>query len=289
MIFWRKYDFQQNGVGAPSNLNLIFGRMKVVTGILCLIYKVYVGLLFVVTLLLLYPIFMLLLSRKSWRKYAFPVNVFWSHLISILMLVFVIRVKKSPIPKGPFMIVANHTSYFDIFLMYSILPHHRFLFLGKSEILSYPLVKTFFKRLNIPVHRDDKRKAAQSFIQARQEIQKGWSLVIFPEGRIADDVSPTMIPFKEGAFKLAKSEKIPIVPITFLDNYHLFSDPGDVFGWAHPGISRVCIHPAITVEEVAALSEQELLQKAFSVVAQPLVDRGIMSKEACEAAKMPPK
>jgi 1-acyl-sn-glycerol-3-phosphate acyltransferase len=205
------------------------------------------------------------------------------------MFVWVIREKKSPIPKGPFMIIANHSSYFDIFLMYSILPHHRFLFLGKSEILSYPLVKTFFKRLNIPVDRNDRRKAAQSFMQARQEIQKGWSLVIFPEGGIPDGITPTMIPFKEGAFKLAKSEKIPIVPITFLDNYHLFSDPGDVFGRAHPGISRVCIHPAITVEEVNSLSEKELSQKAFSIVGEPLVERGIMSKEAFEAAKLPSK
>ena len=263
--------------------------MKVVTGIPCLIYKIYVGLVFAVTLLLLYPLFLIVLSRKSWRKYAFPINVFWSHLICFLMLVFVVRVKKSPIPKGPFMIIANHTSYFDIFLMYSILPHHRFLFMGKSEILSYPLVKTFFKRLNIPVDRKDRRKAAQSFMQARQEIQKGWSLVIFPEGRIADEVCPNMIPFKEGAFKLAKSEKIPIVPITFLDNYHLFSDPGDVLGWAHPGISRICIHPTITIEEVNALSEKELSQKAFGLVAGPLVERGIMTKEAFEAAKMPSK
>ena len=53
--------------------------------------------------------------------------------------------------------MANHTSYLDIFLMYSILPKYPFVFLGKSEILSYPLIGTFFKDLNVPVDRKDKK------------------------------------------------------------------------------------------------------------------------------------
>ena len=101
--------------------------------------------------------------------------------------------------------------------------------MGKSEILSYPLMKTFFKRLNIPVFRNDKRLAAKSFIQAKQALAAGWSIVLFPEGGIPDENRPSMIPFKEGAFKLAKSANVPLVPITFLDNHHIFSDPG-VFG-----------------------------------------------------------
>ncbi|MDH4472015.1 MAG: 1-acyl-sn-glycerol-3-phosphate acyltransferase [Fluviicola sp.] len=253
--------------------------MKALLGIPSLLYKLYVGVVFVSTLLLLYPFFLIILSRKSWRKYSFPLNVFWSHLVRILMLVFVRKLSSPKIPDGPYMIIANHASYFDIFIMYSLLPNHRFLFLGKSEILSYPLVKTYFKRLNIPVHRSDRRKAAQSFMQARQAIQEGWSLVVFPEGGIPDEDHPTMIPFKEGAFKLAKSAGIPIVPITFIDNYHLFSDPGDLLGPAHPGISRVIIHPIIDQEEVMRLSERELLEKTFRIVSEPLVERGLMKRK----------
>ncbi|MES2556705.1 MAG: lysophospholipid acyltransferase family protein [Bacteroidota bacterium] len=253
--------------------------MKALLGIPCLLYKVYVGIVFISTLLVLYPFFLIILSRKSWRKYSFPLNVFWSHLVRILMLVFVRKLSSPKIPDGPYLIIANHASYFDIFLMYSLLPNHRFLFLGKSEILSYPLVKTYFKRLNIPVHRSDRRKAAQSFMQARQAIQEGWSLVVFPEGGIPDEDHPTMIPFKEGAFKLAKGAGIPIIPITFLDNYHLFSDPGDLLGLAHPGISRVIIHPVIDREEVKQLSERELLEKTYQIVSEPLVERGLMKRK----------
>jgi 1-acyl-sn-glycerol-3-phosphate acyltransferase len=252
-----------------------FWIMRKVIGALCFAYKLWVGIVFVVTLLFFYPFIFITLLKLEWRKYSFPINVVWSFTVRILTWVHVWYIKRSPLPKGPYLIVANHTSYFDIFLMYSILPKHRFLFMGKSEILSYPLVKTFFKKLNIPVHRNDRVKAAKAFIQAKKAIEDGWSLVIFPEGGIPDNKRPQMIPFKEGAFKLAKSTGIPIVPITFLDNYHLFSDP-DQLDYAHPGISRVCIHPHVPAEEVKALSEKELEARCFDAIAAPLRERGLM-------------
>jgi len=147
--------------------------------------------------------------------------------------------------------------------------------MGKSEILSYPLMKTFFKRLNIPVFRNDKRLAAKSFIQAKQALAAGWSIVLFPEGGIPDENRPSMIPFKEGAFKLAKSANVPLVPITFLDNHHIFSDPGDL-DYAHPGISRVIMHPIVTTEQVASMTDKELSDYCFDTIAAPLRERGLM-------------
>ena len=98
---------------------------------------------------------------------------------------------------------------------------------------------------------------------------------MFPEGGIPDDNRPSMIPFKEGAFKLAKSAGVPIVPITFLDNHHVFSDP-DQLDIAHPGVSRVEMHPVITKEEVAAHSEKELSARCFKEISGSLKRRGLM-------------
>ncbi len=186
------------------------------------------------------------------------------------------KINKTTIPKGPYLIIANHTSFFDIFLMYSLLPNHRFLFLGKAEILSYPLIKTFFKRLNIPVYRTDRLKAAKSIIDAQHAIQAGWSIVLFPEGGYQDENLPQLMEFKAGAFKLAKREKVPIVALTFLDNYHIFSDPFLFLGPAHPGISRVVFHPVIPVETIEQLTETELTDKCYELIAQPLRARGLM-------------
>ena len=184
------------------------------------------------------------------------------------------RVKKvidSPIPEGPYIIVANHSSYLDIFFMYSILPKHPFLFLGKGEILSYPIIRTYFKGLNIPVYRKDRSKAATSFILAKKAVKEGWSLVIFPEGGIPDEGSPAMIPFKKGAFKLAKALDVPIIPVTFTNHYKLFSDPTNILGPARPGISKVLIHEAIKPEVIAEMTELEVLNVCFDKINEALV------------------
>ena len=173
---------------------------------------------------------------------------------------------------SPFLICANHTSYLDIFFMYSILPKNKFVFMGKSEILSYPLVKTFFKRLNIPVFRNDRVKAARSFIQAKRTIDLGWSVVIFPEGGIPEK-PPQMIPLKDGAFKLAKAAEIGILPVTFANNYYLFSDPEYVFEGARPGLARIIFHPFVSKERVCDSAVIDLNNFVFNAINSPLLKK----------------
>ena len=245
--------------------------MKLFRGIFGLVFKIYIGIVFLITLLIFYIPIALLLTRKSWKKYAFKVHVVWSYAFCLLCLYIVRFKKKSKLPKAPYIIVANHASYLDIFMMYAILPKSHFLFMGKAEILKYPLMKTLFKHLNIPVHRDNRMKSARSFITAKKALAEGWSLVIFPEGKIPDDNCPTMIPFRDGAFKLAKSANVPIVPITFTNNYYLFSDPEDLLGPARPGISHVYLHEFIPVNVVESLTEKELSDKIFNIINEPIL------------------
>lgn len=125
--------------------------------------------------------------------------------------------------------------------------------------------------MNIPVHRKDRQKSARSFIMAKKAVEDGWSIVVFPEGTIPDDDNPKMIPFKEGAFRLARALHVPIVPLTFTNNYKLFSDPTNFEGTAYPGISRVYIHPFVSVDEINELSDKELTQKCFDLINEPLI------------------
>lgn len=245
--------------------------MKIILGILCLLFKIYVGVVFIVTLLIFYIPICILLQRESWKGKAFKVHIVWCYAFRLLSGFHVKFKKRAPLPKPPYIIVANHASYLDIFLMYSLFPKDRFLFMGKSEILNYPLMKTLFKHLNIPVFRNDRIKAAKSFIQAKQAISKGWSIMIFPEGTIPDTNWPHMIPFKEGAFKLAKSAKVPIVPVSFTNNYCLLSDPEHPLKSARPGISHVYRHEFISKETVEKLSAEELSAMAFEIINTPIL------------------
>jgi 1-acyl-sn-glycerol-3-phosphate acyltransferase len=154
--------------------------------------------------------------------------------------------------------------------MYSILPNHQFMFLGKSEILKYPIVSTYFKSMNVPVYRHDKSRAGRAYIGAINAYQKGYSLAIFPEGTFPEIDLPKMVAFKSGAFKLAKELNAPLLPLTFMNNYKLFSDPMNWLGPARPGLSIVHIHEKISVEQVKSMSADTLKEYCFELISKPL-------------------
>ena len=244
--------------------------MKLLLGLLRNLWKIYIFLIFSILAILMYPFLRLVLLRKAWKKFSFKLFVIWSWLMRIFCFYIVRVVDRSKMPDGPFIIVANHTSYLDIFFMYSMLPKNAFVFLGKSEILTYPIIRTYFKNLNIPVFRFDRKKVGLSFTLAVEAIREGWSLVIFSEGTIPSENIPKMLPFKNGAFKIAKEAKVPIVPITFTTNHLLFSDPTMFFGPARPGVSRYYVGPYISKEEVERMSFSELKKLCFERVEAPL-------------------
>ena len=240
--------------------------MKILLGLLSFIFKIYVMLLFVLTSIIFFPILTYTTLRVKYHNLAFKIFTFWSLTMRILAgWPFKIN-KTQELPKGPFIIVANHSSYSDIFLTPSLLKNHPHVFLGKSEILSYPIIKYYFMNYNIPVYRGNKEKSAKTLSLARKKVKKNWSIVIFPEGGIPDHNRPEMIPFKDGAFRLAKETNTPILPITFVNNYSLFTDPTDILGSCHPGFSKVVIHPIIELDEVNEKSVEELRNKAFDLI-----------------------
>lgn len=167
----------------------------------------------------------------------------------------------------PFVLIANHTSYLDIFLMFSLFPDHPFLFMGKSEILGYPILKTYFKNLNIPVDRKNKSQAGRAFMLAKKAIEEGFSICIFPEGGIPDLDPPKMARFKDGAFLLAQKTNVPIVPVSIVNHYRLFSDPSEVFGPARPGLSKVFVHD---FQHITEENWKEVKQKCTDLIGSKL-------------------
>lgn len=218
------------------------------------LWKIYVGLLFGLTAILLYPFFLLVLALPKGKKWSFSLFVFWSRLFQVICFYPVKNLGENKLI-GPKVIVANHTSYLDIFLMFAHFPEEPFLFMGKSEILGYPILRTYFKNLNIPVDRNSKMGSAKSFLAAKQALSEGFSIVIFPEGGIPDIIPPEVARFKDGAFRLAQVAMVPILPVSILNHYKLFSDPGLPFSSAHPGISTFKILDPILLESNANISD----------------------------------
>lgn len=151
-----------------------------------------------------------------------------------------------PMDGRTYILCPNHTSYIDILILYAVYPHY-IIFLGKKELGKVPLLNIFFKRMNILIDRVNAKASHESINQVVKEMKKGRSVVIFPEGTISK-IAPTMRPFKNGAFRVALENKIPIIPISFPKNFALLEDSFKWTAKCGPGKAPVVIHAPVEVE-----------------------------------------
>ena len=124
---------------------------------------------FVLGLLVLYPLFYILLSRKKWFPLAFKLKKFWAAWILTIPGLFVKINRKSsaPLPQ-PCIYCSNHVSYLDIVVSYILIPNY-FVFMGKQELNKAPLFRIFFRDMNILVDRKSTMSSHRAFVRAAHE------------------------------------------------------------------------------------------------------------------------
>ena len=159
---------------------------------------------------------------------------------------------------------ANHTSNLDIAAM-SMLAKNNFAFLGKEELLGNPITKLFFETIDIPVDRNSKISSFKAFKRTGEYLKEGISVVIFPEGGIGDDFPPQLLPFKNGPFRLAIENKVPIIPISIKDAWKIFFDDASKYG-SRPGICHICIHAPIETCDLVAEDANNLRDKVYNII-----------------------
>ena len=103
-----------------------------------------------------------------------------------------------PLPKGTsYVLVANHTSYIDPFVMLRV-SKNPFVFVGKKELVKIPIFGYLYKRAAIMVNRSDKKSRWEVYGRAEKKLALGYSICIFPEVSYEDD-TVFLNPFKRGA------------------------------------------------------------------------------------------
>jgi 1-acyl-sn-glycerol-3-phosphate acyltransferase len=110
-------------------------------------------------------------------------------------------------------VVANHESFSDILLL-SLLPWEMKWF-SKAEIMRIPFLGWCMQLAgDIPVWRGKMDSARGAMAQALDTLRHRVSVMIFPEGTR----SPTdaMLPFKDGAFRLAIEAGVPVLPLVVI-------------------------------------------------------------------------
>lgn len=118
--------------------------------------------------------------------------------------------------------VGNHNSYFDILLTYSQCPGLTG-YVAKSEMLRYPLLRDWMKRLYcLFLDRTDLRAGMQMILTCIDYIKQGISICIFPEGTRSRDGK--MQPFHEGSLKMASKTGCPIIPMAITNSAQIFEN-----------------------------------------------------------------
>ena len=250
--------------------------MKKVKRFFSKVFRAWYATYFFVTLGLLYPFFWLSLTKEKWFPVTFKLKKFWAGLLQIGGLFRLKITWEEELPKDtPFIICPNHSSYLDIIMMYRIFPDY-FVFMGKAEILNWPLFKVFFtKGMNIAVDRSSRSGSARAFVKATQEVSKGHSIVIFPEATIAED-APKLLRFKDGAFKLAVAKQIPIVPVTFTTNYRLITSTTKGDGRSGPGTCKVIVHKPIETKGLTDKDISTVRNQTFELINRTLHEHGAL-------------
>ncbi len=113
------------------------------------------------------------------------------------------------LPAGPAVLVANHASYLDGFVLVATLPRPA-AFVAKVELAQQRLAGIILRRIGaVFVERLDK---ARGIADARAMGEAaGTTLLFFPEGTF--DRMPGLLPFHMGAFLIAARNRLPLVPV----------------------------------------------------------------------------
>lgn len=194
---------QMIGLGFAATTPVLHRAVRVAGALLYAGYWwLVVGLVFAITWLLV-----MILPRSGWR---------WGAVRSAARLTF--RLTATPfevesrgkLPANA-VIVSNHASYIDGLALAAALPGEP-AFVAKRELVRKPLARWPLERLGtLFVERVDIEQEIEDVRHLAEAARTAKHIVIFPEGGFTR--APGLMPFKLGAFSVAASAGLQVVPV----------------------------------------------------------------------------
>jgi 1-acyl-sn-glycerol-3-phosphate acyltransferase len=131
-----------------------------------------------------------------------------------------------PAPRA--LIVANHVSWLDIFVINSLLPCR---FVAKSDIRDWPLIGWLCDKAGtIFISRGRVRDVRRIYEGLVASLHTGEHVAFFPEGTTAAQGS--LLPFHANLFEAAIEAQVPVQPyaVRYVDGYGRFHAAADFIG-----------------------------------------------------------
>jgi 1-acyl-sn-glycerol-3-phosphate acyltransferase len=129
--------------------------------------------------------------------------------ISALVLGIRVRTEGQLAPSRPLIVVSNHFSYLDLFVIGSIIPA---AFTPKSEIRSWPLIGFMCRAAGCLFIDRRASKTLENKHMLEKALAAGDIISLFPEGTTSDGTG--LLPFKSAFFSLAEHSDIEVQPLS---------------------------------------------------------------------------
>lgn len=225
---------------------------------------------FLFWMLILYFPLKYLFSKESRWPAALRLQRFWAKWLRVTMGIRTIVKYETPLDKDAvYVYTPNHASFVDIVIAYKFIPNY-FHFLAKGSLAKIPLFSIMFWKTHIPFDRSSKTESNIAFTRASADLEKGYSIMIYPEGT-QNPNKGTLLKFKSGAFRMAVEKQIPVVPVTCLNALEIMPPQKQLLKLRPGGPGKLLvlvgkpIHPSEVNNDAEALSE-----KVYTIVLKNL-------------------
>jgi len=188
------------------------------------------------------------------RRALHRLTCFWASLYTWLNPAWRVSIHGRELldPDATYVYVANHLSLLDILVLFRLFTD--FKWVSKAEIFKIPVIG-WNMRLNqyIRLQRGNRDSVVTMMEQCRQALAQGSSLMMFPEG--TRSATGDLKAFKTGAFELAVTAQVPIVPIAIAGTNNALPKHGFVLRGRHD-ITVTVLPPFEPGTSVASATEQ---------------------------------
>jgi 1-acyl-sn-glycerol-3-phosphate acyltransferase len=132
----------------------------------------------------------------------------WCRALTAILGVRIERLGRIP-PDGC-LIVSNHLSYVDVFVLGAQRPTS---FVAKAEVARWPVIGLLCRAAGIVfVQREDKRRLPEAAERLRSELARGSTVVLFPEGTSTG--GDVVLPFRASLLAPAAEAGLPVAHAT---------------------------------------------------------------------------
>jgi len=235
------------------------------------IYSIYAFIIFVAIMLLIFPFALIagFFGRIKGGNMTIRLCMIWADLWFPLIFIWHKKIYEAPHDrKRSYIFVSNHISYLDAPILVKAY-RQPFRPLGKAEMSKVPVFGFIYRNAIVTVHRSNVHDRAKSVRILKSLINKGISVMVFPEGTFNMTTKP-LKEFFDGAFRVAIETQTPVKPVLFLDAYRRM--PYESLLLMTPGRSRIVYLEEIPVEGYTLADVGKLKDKVYDIMEKKLVE-----------------